>query len=71
MRITRCWSSARYRSILRDEVIELGIPHYRQTVRFRRIEAWVEEKQEAMVLLTNHLQFGAATIATFAANAGR
>jgi hypothetical protein len=53
----------RQRSIRKDEVIELGSHHYRQAARFRRIEVWVEEKQETMILLTNHLGFGSTTIA--------
>jgi IS4 transposase len=51
------------KAIRRDEVIELGSHHYRQAARFRRIEVWVEEKQETMVLLSNHLEFGSTTIA--------
>ncbi len=31
---------------------------------FRRIEVWDEEKQDTIVFLTNHLEFGATTIAT-------
>jgi len=51
------------RNILKDEVIELGSHWYRQPARYRRIEVWVEARQEVMVLLTNHLKFGATTIA--------
>lgn len=51
------------RNIRKDEVIELGSHHYRQAARFRRIEVWVEEKQETIVLLSNHLGFGSTTIA--------
>lgn len=49
------------RSILRDEVIRLQdktCPYL-----LRRIEVWDEEKQDVIVLLTNHLDFGATTIA--------
>jgi hypothetical protein len=51
------------RNILKDEVIELGSHWYKQKARYRRIEVWVEERQEALVLLTNHLEFGPTTIA--------
>jgi hypothetical protein len=51
------------RNILKDEGIELGSHWYRQRARYRRIEVWVEESQSVMVLLTNHLKFGATTIA--------
>ena len=51
------------RHILKDEIIALGSHHYRQAARFRRIEVWVEERQEILVLLSNHLSFGASTIA--------
>jgi hypothetical protein len=50
--------------ILRDEVIlltsqqELG-----PEARLRRIEVWVEEKQETVVFVTNNLKLAAATIA--------
>lgn len=52
------------RNIQKDEVIVLGSAHYRQRAQFRRIEVWVEDKQEVMVLLTNHLKFGSTTIAS-------
>src|SRR5262249_15530028 len=52
-----------HRKILKDEVIELGSHWYKRQARYRRIEVWVEERQEVLVLLTNHLQFGATTIA--------
>ena len=51
-------------NIIRDEVIllcsqqEIGPQAY-----LRRIEVWVEEKQETMVFVTNHLKLAAATIA--------
>ena len=44
------------------EIIALGSHHYRQTTRLRRIEVWVEERQEILVLLSNHLSFGSSTI---------
>jgi len=51
-------------NILRDEVIlltkqqEVG-----PEALLRRIEVWVEERQETMVFVTNHLKLAAATIA--------
>jgi hypothetical protein len=51
------------RHIRKDEIIALGSPHYRQAGRLRRVEVWNEERQEMLVLLTNHLVFGATTIA--------
>jgi hypothetical protein len=50
--------------VIRDEVIFF----YRtaadgQEPFFRRIEVWDEEKQRTLVFLTNHLTFGATTIA--------
>ena len=50
--------------VLRDEVIvltaqqEIGPP-----VRLRRIEVWVEEKNETRVFVTNHLSLAARTVA--------
>jgi hypothetical protein len=51
------------RNVLKDEVIELGSHWYRQRAWYRRIEVWVEARQEVMVLLTHHLKFGATTVA--------
>ena len=51
-------------NIIRDEVIllcaqqEIGPQAY-----LRRIEVWVEEKQETMVFVTNHMKLAAATSA--------
>lgn len=50
--------------ILRDEVFiltsEAGLP---EPMRLRRIEVWVEDKQDTMVFVTNHLKLAASTIA--------
>jgi hypothetical protein len=51
------------RHILKDEIISLGSPHYRQVARLRRVEVWVQERQQILVLLSNHLSFGSTTIA--------
>jgi hypothetical protein len=47
---------------------EITLPGWRQVgkeglPRLRRIELWVEEKQEVMVLVTNHTRLAASTIA--------
>ena len=50
--------------ILRDEVILLcSQQEVGPEARLRRIEVWVEEKNETMVFVTNNLKFAAATIA--------
>lgn len=51
-------------NIIRDEVIVLCAQQDTgPQARLRRIEVWVEEKQETMVFLTNHLKLAATTIA--------
>jgi Transposase DDE domain/Domain of unknown function (DUF4372) len=52
--------------ILRDE--EIILPGWRQVGKqglrgLRRIEVWLEDKQEVLVLVTNHLRLAASTIA--------
>ena len=50
--------------IRRDEVILLtAIQEQGPVAQMRRIEIWVEEKQETMVFITNHLKLAASTIA--------
>jgi hypothetical protein len=50
--------------ILRDEVIMLASePQSAQPMRLRRIEVWLEDKQESMVFVTNHLRLAASTVA--------
>jgi hypothetical protein len=50
-------------SIIRDEVIVLASePESDAPMRLRRIEVWVEDKQENMVFVTNHLQLAASTV---------
>jgi hypothetical protein len=51
------------RSILADEVIRLTGVNAPKDLRLRRIVVWVEEKKDTLILLTNHLEFGATTIA--------
>jgi len=51
------------RSILADEIIRLTGPKAPKDLLLRRIVVWNEEKQEELVLLTNHMEFGATTIA--------
>ena len=54
----------RERDILRDEVVVLTkLQEAGPVARMRRIEIWVEDKQESMVFFTNHLQLAASTIA--------
>jgi hypothetical protein len=50
------------RNILRDQVVYLGSKNYQVDIPFRRIELWVEERQEVMVFLTNHMTLGATTV---------
>lgn len=50
--------------ILRDQEMELVHEKNRdQPLRLRRIEVWLEDKQEVMVLVTNHRKLAATTIA--------
>lgn len=53
----------RNRSIVSDQIIRLGSHWYRQKSLLRRIEVRVPEWDRLLVLLTNHLDFGATTIA--------
>lgn len=51
-------------TIIRDEIILLSSQQeIGPEARLRRIEVWVEEKQETMVFLTNDLKLAASTIA--------
>jgi Transposase DDE domain/Domain of unknown function (DUF4372) len=51
-------------NVLRDEVIVLvSQQEIGPEARLRRIEVWVEEKNESMVFVTNHLKLAARTIA--------
>lgn len=51
-------------NIVLDEVILLRAQQEAgPEARLRRIEVWVEEKQETMVFVTNHLKLAASTIA--------
>ncbi|MGH8858041.1 MAG: IS4 family transposase [Polaromonas sp.] len=50
--------------ILRDELILLASEKDPdQAMRLRRIEVWLEDKQDTMVFVTNHLKLAASTIA--------
>jgi hypothetical protein len=51
--------------VRRDELIEFQCLTAGRTIwrTYRRVEIWIEEKQETMVLLTNLLELAAATIA--------
>jgi hypothetical protein len=48
------------RNVLKDQVIQL---RQKCPCLLRRIEVWNKEKEEIIVLLTNHFEFGATTIA--------
>jgi len=51
-------------NVLKDEVIVLmKLAAEGQECFLRRIEVWVEEKQEIMVFVTNHLKLAASTMA--------
>lgn len=52
------------RNILKDQIVQIGWCSFNQEspCLFRRIVVWNEEKEEEIVLLTNHLEFGATTI---------
>jgi hypothetical protein len=54
------------RNILRDQIIELRGFYSQQKYpgTLRRLEVWDEESGKTIVLLTNHLTFGATTIAS-------
>jgi hypothetical protein len=56
----------RGRNILADEIIRLSSEHARKqgcTCLLRRVVVWLQDKQETLELITNHLEFGATTIA--------
>ncbi len=52
------------RPILRDQIIALTSEKAKRKCKhlLRRIEVWDEKNQEVVVLLTNHMSFGATTI---------
>jgi hypothetical protein len=55
-----------HRNILADEIIELTSTRARRCgfpQHLRRIVVWLPEKAEELVLVTNHLTFGATTVA--------
>jgi Domain of unknown function (DUF4372)/Transposase DDE domain len=53
------------RNIRRDQLISLSSLYGQKACPFplRRVEVWNPEQQETIVLVTNHLNFGASTIA--------
>jgi hypothetical protein len=57
-------SVPKHRNILKDQLIEFEGYYSRKKCSgiLRRIEVWDEEKKETIVLLANHLTFGATTI---------
>lgn len=54
------------RSVLKDQLIKLNWFYSRKAYPYplRRIEVWDDEKKETIVFITNHLRFGATTIAS-------
>jgi hypothetical protein len=53
------------RNVLRDEVIFFpSLAEPKLEYFFRRVEIWDDAKQESIVFLTNHKEFGATTIAS-------
>jgi hypothetical protein len=62
--VVETMSAPQSRGILSDEVIELVNvgADAKCPYRLRRIVVWDEEKEREIVLLTNHLKFGATTI---------
>jgi hypothetical protein len=57
-------SVPKHRNILKDQLIEFKGYYSKKKCSgtLRRIEVWDEEKKDVVVLLTNHLAFGATTI---------
>jgi len=54
------------RNILADEIIRLSSEHARKqgcTCLLRRVVVWLPDKEATLELITNHLDFGATTIA--------
>lgn len=53
------------RNVLKDQIIEFTGYYAKKTCphRLRRVEVWDEENNRTIVLLTNHLKFGATTVA--------
>lgn len=51
--------------VLRDTEGEFNLIHAGRQIKgkYRRVEVWIEEKQEVMVLLTNNFKLAASTIA--------
>lgn len=62
-RVTEERSLPRVGPILRDQVIQLGSPWYRQPRVLRRVEVEMPEWDHPLVLLTNHLGLGPTTVA--------
>jgi hypothetical protein len=56
---------AHNRSVLKDQIIWLSGSQAWEKCPYalRRVEVWDEEKQQALIFLTNHFEFGASTIA--------
>jgi hypothetical protein len=55
-----------HRSIVKDQLITLNVYYSKKDYPYplRRIEVWDDTKKESIVLITNHMTFGATTIAS-------
>jgi hypothetical protein len=64
--VTKTLAEATEGKIRRDELIEFQLLTAGRTIwqTYRRIEVWLEDKQETLVLLTNLKELSAATIAS-------
>lgn len=51
------------RNVLRDREVRIQSPRLDIDLRLRLVTIWDEEKQQELTFLTNHLKFGATTIA--------
>ena len=65
IKVIQKYSVPRNQNIMRDQLISLSSVYGRKQCPFplRRVEVWNPEKQETIVLVTNHLNFDASTIA--------
>ena len=55
-----------HRSIVKDQLITLNVYYSKKHYPYplRRIEVWDDTKKESIILITNHMTFGATTVAS-------
>ena len=55
-----------HRSIVKDQLITLNVYYSKKDYPYplRRIEVWDDTKKESIILITNHMTFGATTVAS-------